>query len=104
LTKPEFTRRHGTDAAVFIILGASIRITGEPISSFELFAGSRSPFSGGGGSFDSHLMVTTLNRLNWELENIIVAGAAEEMDNAITIYNYSKGYCFRGSRRKFSCL
>lgn len=91
MTKPEFTRRHGTDAAVFIILGASVTITGEPISSFELFAGSRSPVSGG-GSFDSHLMVTTLNRLNWELENIVVAGAVEEMDNAITIYNYTKGW------------
>lgn len=56
LTNPEFTLRHGTDAAVFIILGASMTITGDPISSFELFAGN--PISAG-GSFESHFTLTT---------------------------------------------
>ncbi|XWS52753.1 hypothetical protein CRYUN_Cryun11dG0099300 [Craigia yunnanensis] len=39
LTKPELTLRHGTDAAVFIILGASTTIMGDPISSLELLGG-----------------------------------------------------------------
>ena len=93
LTKPEFTRRHGIEVAVFIILGASIAITGDPISSFELLAGI--PILGCGSSFDSHFTVTTLGhplrllgRLNCEvellksLEHGIVAG--EERDDAIS--------------------
>ncbi|MBA0801680.1 hypothetical protein Gohar_012030, partial [Gossypium harknessii] len=36
LTRPELALRHGTDAAVFIIFGASTTIMGDPISSLEL--------------------------------------------------------------------
>ena len=35
LTKPELTLRHGIEAAVLIILGASVTITGDPILSPE---------------------------------------------------------------------
>lgn len=53
LTKPVLTLRHGTDAAVFIILGASTTITGDPISSLDFFT-----FAGSSDSVDSHLTFT----------------------------------------------
>lgn len=34
LMKPELALRHGTEAAVFIILGASTTMMGDPISNF----------------------------------------------------------------------
>lgn len=56
LTKPELTLRHGTDAAVFIILGASTTMIGEPISSLDFLPADPAPAAG--GSVDAHLTLT----------------------------------------------
>jgi len=54
LTRPELTLRQGIVAAVLMILGASIKIMGDPISNLEGFSG-----NSGDDSFDSHLIKAT---------------------------------------------
>lgn len=99
LIMPELTRRHGTEAAVFIILGASTTITGEPISSFRLFAGG---VSSAADALDSHLMtklrgwipvLKQLEKLNEEIGLMMLMlgrgiAVAAESEAAIGMVSY----------------
>lgn len=99
---PEFTLRHGTEAAVFIILGASITMTGEPISSFRLFAGG---VWSAADALDSHFtrlrgcdrVLKLLETLKEEIELTMLmlgrgVGVAGERETAIGIVSYHQ--CF----------
>lgn len=67
-TNPELTLRHGTEAAVLIICGDSVTITGVPISSFLIFA-DRLVSDDDVDSLDSHLVMGLLLKLGFlELE------------------------------------
>lgn len=103
LIMPELTLRHGTEAAVFIILGASITITGEPISSFWLFAGGVWPSAA--DALDSHFtmlrgcerVLKLLETLKEEMEVRVLMlgreiGVVGEKEAAIGIVSYHQ--CF----------
>lgn len=105
LIMPELTLRHGTEAAVFIILGASITITGEPISSFRLFAGG---VSSAADALDSHFtrlrgcerVLKLFETLNGDIELMMLMlgrgiAVAGEREAAIAMLSYQLSPTFQ---------
>lgn len=89
LTKPELALRHGTEAAVLIILGASMTITGDPIASFDLLI-SDSPDD----SFDSHFICKFSFRASvFKLLNCKFEQAIEEVEERFSAMREERILC-----------